>query len=133
MSDFKPKAWVKTNCPFSFKFRLFMTEAGLLDKIDFVELEPKSAAYPGQKAALSEQIGKRAIFPMAEIEPGKYLSDSDGMIAHFANIHGIDEAGLPTLAFYRGGLFPTFLEMFEILASPLGWIARLGRRPRAFY
>ena len=40
MSDFRPKAYVKTVCPFSFKFRLFVTEAGLADQVEFIPMNP---------------------------------------------------------------------------------------------
>ena len=31
---FKAKAYIKEGCPFSFKFLLFMTEAGLFDQME---------------------------------------------------------------------------------------------------
>lgn len=132
MSGFKPTAYVKTNCPFSFKFRLFMTEAGLAETIRFVALDPKSASYMTDKDTLAKKIGHKHTFPVVETEPGKYLTDSDALIAFFADLHSVDPATMATLQFYKSGLFPTFLEMFHILATPLGWIARLGRKPTAF-
>ena len=132
MSDFIPTAYVKTNCPFSFKFRLFITEAGLDTHVRFVALDPDTPSHTKDKADLALKIGHSHTFPVVEVEPNSYLTDSDDLIAHFANLHGIDPMTLPTLQFYRTGLFPTFLEMFHILATPLGWIARLGRKPKAF-
>jgi len=132
MSDFVPTAYVKTNCPFSFKFRLFMTEAGLAAHVRFVEFDPDSPSYAKDKADLALKIGRSHTFPVVEVEPNNYITDSDKLIAHFANLHGIDPLTLPTLQFYQTGLFPTFLEMFHVLATPLGWIARLGRKPKAF-
>ena len=132
MSDFIPTAYVKTNCPFSFKFRLFMTEAGLAAHVRFVALDPDTPSHAKDKADLASKIGRGHTFPVVEVEPNTYLTDSDDLIAHFANLHGIDPVTLPTLQFYQTGLFPTFLEMFHILATPLGWIVRLGRNPKAF-
>ena len=132
MSDFLPTAYVKTNCPFSFKFRLFMTEAGLNANINYVELDPDASDYAVAKTQLRTAVGHGHTFPIVEIAPGKYLSDSDDLITHFANQFSIDAASMPTLQFYKTGLFPTFLEMFHVLATPMGWIARLGRRPKAF-
>jgi len=132
MAAFKAQAHVKTNCPFSFKFRLFVTEAGLEDHVAFNVLDVLAPGHGADKAALRDRIGHAHTFPVVEIAPGEFMDDSDALIAYFAKAHGIDTAKLATLAFYRDGLFPTFLEMFRILAAPLGWIARMGRKPRAF-
>ena len=132
MSDFIPTAYVKTNCPFSFKFRLFMTEAELVERVRFVVLDPDAPGHAQDKADLAAKVGHGHTFPVVEVAPDNYLTDSDDLITHFADLHGIDPVTLPTLQFYRTGLFPTFLEMFHILARPLGWIARLGRKPKAF-
>lgn len=132
MPDFTPTAWVRTNCPYSFKFRLFVTEAGLATAFRFIPMDPDSAEFAPEKAELDRRAGRVTVFPTVEVAPGRFMSDSDALIAHFAAERGIDETGLATLAFYRGGLYPCYLEMFSILATPLGWIARLGRRPKAF-
>ena len=132
MPDFKPKAYVKTNCPFSFKVRLFAVEAGLADQIDFVELDVDAAGHAKDKMDLRNRIGRAHTFPVAEIADGQFLEDSDALIAHFAKRHGVDETQMAALNFYRNGLFETFLEMFHILATPLGWIARMGRKVKAF-
>lgn len=131
MSDFIPTAWVRTTCPYSFKLRLFLTEAGLTGKVTFVPMDPDAADFRAKKAELDRMAGHHTAFPTVEVAPGEFRSGSDELIAHFAALHGIEEASLPTLAFYRGGLYPAYLEMFAILASPLGWIMRLGRKPRA--
>ena len=127
-----PTAYVKTNCPFSFKFRLFALEAGLTDHIHFVELDVDAASHAQDKADLRAKVGRKHTFPVVEIRAGEFMDDSDALIAHFAEAHGLDHTQMPVLNFYRTGLFPTFLEMFLILARPLGWIARLGRKPKAF-
>ena len=132
MSEFTPKAYVKTNCPFSFKFRLFAVEAGLADRIDFVELDVDAPSHAQDKAELKARVGHVHTFPVVEIEEGRFMDDSDALITHFATLHSIDETRLNALNFYKNGLFPTFLEMFHILAMPLGWIARMGRKPKAF-
>lgn len=132
MSDFIPKAYVKTNCPFSFKFRLFALEAGLADRFEFVELDVDAPRQADDKADLKRRVGRSHMFPIVEIAEGAFMDDSDLLIDHFAKLHAVDDRQLATLNFYRDGLFPTFLEMFHILATPLGWIARRGRKPKAF-
>lgn len=49
MSDFTPKAYVKTNCPFSFKFRLFALEAGLAKTMEFIELDVDASSHASEK------------------------------------------------------------------------------------
>lgn len=132
MPNFIPIAYVKTNCPFSFKFRLFVVEAGLADQIDFVELDVDAPSHAKDKMDLRDRVGRAHTFPIAEVTKGEFLEDSDALIRHFAEQNGINDAELGALNFYRNGLFPTFLEMFHVLAMPLGWIARLGRRIKAF-
>lgn len=131
MPDFTPTIWVRTTCPYSFKLRLFLTETGLTGTVSFIPMDPDAPEFRAKKAELDRIAGRPTAFPTAEIAPGEFLSGSDELIRHFAALHGIDEASLPTLAFYRGGLYPAYLEMVDILASPLGWIMRLGRKPRA--
>jgi len=132
MPDFIPNAYVKTNCPFSFKFRLFMMEAGLSRNVRFVAIDPDSPNYEQEKADLQTKVGHAHTFPIVEVEPGIYRADSDELILYFSDFHAIEPATLPTLNFYETGLYPTFLEMFHILATPLGWLARFGRKPKAF-
>ncbi|MDG1739440.1 MAG: hypothetical protein P8L68_09140 [Paracoccaceae bacterium] len=132
MADFTPKAYVKTNCPFSFKFRLFALEAGLANRMEFVELDVDAVSHTSDKSDLRALVGRAHTFPIVEVAQGEFMDDSDLLIDHFAKLHDIDDNQLATLNFYRDGLFPTFLEMFHILAMPLGWMARLGRKPKAF-
>ncbi len=67
MSDFKPKAYVKTNCPYSFKFRLFAVEAGLADQIEFVELDVDAMSHAKDKMDLRDRVGRAHTFPIVEV------------------------------------------------------------------
>ena len=44
-TEFKAKAYVKEGCPFSFKFLVFMAEAGLLDHIEIVRMKPQDPGF----------------------------------------------------------------------------------------
>jgi hypothetical protein len=132
LSEFKPTAWVRTNCPYSFKFRLFVTEAGISDQFQFVAMDPNSPDFARVKSEIDRRSGQKTVFPTVEVAPNEFLTDSEALINHFSAEHGIDVSDLPTLTFYRNGLYVCYIEMFSILASPLGWIARIGRRPKAF-
>ncbi len=109
--DFKAKAYIKEGCPFSFKFLLFMTEAGLLDRIEIVRMDPNDASFEPTKARLSEGLGKPATFPTVELEPGRFMSDSDRLIEHFAAQTNVRADALPVLSFYKETLFPQLLKL----------------------
>lgn len=109
-NEFKAKVYVKEGCPFSFKFLLFMTEAGLLDRIEIVRLAEDDPSFERTKARLSEGLGKPATFPTVEIEPGRYMSDSDRLIEHFAELGNVRVDTLPILSFYKETLFPQLLK-----------------------
>ena len=104
--SFRPKAYVKEGCPYSFKYLLFMTEAGLLDRVDVIRCNPESAQFDAVKQKLSKATGCEATFPTVEIAPQRYMSDSDQLTAHYARTFNIDPANLPTLSFYKETLLP---------------------------
>ena len=110
---FKPKAYLKNGCPYSFKYLLFMSEAGLVDRIDVVRCDPDSADFDKTKDRLVKATGREATFPTVEIEPGRYLSDSDELIDHFAGLHRVDPAGLPALSFYKETVLPQLIALHE--------------------
>ena len=69
-TEFKAKAYVKEGCPFSFKFLVFMAEAGLLDRIEIVRMKPQDPGFEAEKDKLAKHLGKAATFPVVEVEPG---------------------------------------------------------------
>jgi hypothetical protein len=111
---FKPKAYVKEGCPFSFKFLTFMSEAGLLDEIDIVQLREGDPSYEETKQRLSEGLGKAASFPTVEVERNRYMTDSDRLIEHFAQRHGVKVDGLPVLSFYKKTILPKLFELHKL-------------------
>jgi len=113
-SGFKAKAYVREGCPFSFKFLVFMAEAGLLDRIEIVRMQPTDPAFEADKQKLSKQLGKAMTFPTVEVEPGKFESDSDLLIDRFAAQAGLKPDALPVLSFYKQTIFPQLIELFQI-------------------
>jgi len=110
---FKPKAYLKEGCPYSFKYLLFMAEAGLLDHVDAIRCDPDSAAFDAVKTKLAKATGREATFPTVEIAPQHYLSDSDKLIEHFAHAYGVDASTLPALSFYEETLFPQLAALHQ--------------------
>jgi len=116
MSDaaFKPTAYIKDGCPFSFKFLTFMTEAGLLDSIEIVRMRERDPTFDAKKQRLTEKLGKPATFPTVEVEPDRYLTDSDLLIEHFARRHGLRPDDMPVLSFYKETIFPKLIELYRL-------------------
>jgi len=110
---FKPKAYLKEGCPYSFKYLLFMTEAGLLDHVDVIRCDPESAEFDAVKRKLGNATGGDATFPTVEIAPGRYLSDSDKLIEHYARAFNVDPSTLPALSFYKETLFPQLAALHQ--------------------
>jgi len=110
---FRPKAYLKEGCPYSFKYLLFMTEAGLLDQVDVIRCDPETAEFDAVKHKLSKATGRDATFPTVEVAPQRYLSGSDKLIDHYARRCNVDPGTLPTLSFYNETLFPQLAALHE--------------------
>src|SRR4029079_5029560 len=113
-AEFKAKAYVKEGCPFSFKFLVFMAEAGLLDRIEIVRMKPQDPGFEAEKEKLSKRIGKALTFPTVEVEPGQYQTDSDKLIDRYAAEAGLTPDEQPVLSFYKQTIFPQLIELFQI-------------------
>lgn len=118
-TDFRAKAYVKEGCPFSFKFLVFAAEAGLLDTIDIVRLNPDDAQFEATKERLTQALGKPATFPTVEIEPGRYMLDSDRVIEHFAARERRTPDDLPVLSFYKQTILPKLIELHKLKTQTL--------------
>lgn len=118
-TDFKAKAYVKEGCPFSFKFLVFMAEAGLLDEIEIVRLEAEGAVFEATKERLSAALGKPATFPTVEVAPGRFMLDSDRVIEHFAARANVEVDDLPVLAFYKQTILPKVVELHKLKTRTL--------------
>lgn len=111
---FRPKAYVKEGCPFSFKFLVFMSEAGLLDQIEIHTLRESDPDFEATKERLSAGLGKAATFPTVQLAPDRYMADSDRLIEHFAEQNGVRPDDLPVLSLYKRGIFPKLIELHRL-------------------
>lgn len=110
---FKPSAYLKVGCPFSFKFLLFVSEAHLLDSIEIVRCDPERPEFEEIKIKLEQATHAKAIFPTVEVESGVYKTDSDKLIEYYARRTGVADQKLPALAFYKESIFPQLLESHQ--------------------
>jgi len=118
--SYKAKAYIKEGCPFSFKFLVFMTEADTLDKIEIVRLNPDDASFESTKQRLSKHLGKSATFPTVEVEPGRYMTDSDRLIEHYAEQQSLRPDEMPVLSFYKQTIFSKLIELHKLKTGGKG-------------
>jgi len=114
VNEFKAKAYVREKCPFSFKFLVFMAEARLLDRIEIVRMKPDDPGFEAEKEKLGKKLGKAVTFPVVEVEPGRYQTDSDQLIERYAAEAGLKPDALPVLSFYKETIFPQLIELHQI-------------------
>ena len=112
-APFKPKAYLKEGCPFSFKFLLFASEAGIRDDLELIRCASDAPDFQAIKSRLEAALHKPATFPAVEVEPGRYLANSDKLIEYFARRSGIEPAGLAVLSFYVQTIFPQLLRLHQ--------------------
>jgi glutathione S-transferase len=111
--SFKPKAYLKEGCPFSFKLLLFLAESGLAHQVEVIRCNPETPQFDAIRSRLQAGLRKPATFPTVEVEPNRYLSESDALIEHFASKHQVDIGALPALSFYLQTIFPQLLRLHE--------------------
>lgn len=110
---FKPKAYIKEGCPFSFKFLLFVAEAGIGDQLKVIRCNPQAPGFEAIKSKLQAGLHQSATFPTVEIEPNRYMSDSDALIEYFASKRNIEAGKLPALSFYIQTILPQLRRLHE--------------------
>jgi glutaredoxin 2 len=97
---FIPVVYVKEDCPFCVKLRLFLLEAGLLSKVQLrgTSVEDEDAS----RTELRSILGKVS-FPTAQIAPERYLTGSDDIVGYFAELARVNPDRLPTFKAYVEG------------------------------
>jgi len=114
MSDgpFKPVVYLKAFCPFSQKVRILLLEAGLLDRVKMRDFAPGSDEEQAIRTELAPHFEKLSI-PAAQIAPGRYINDSDAIVAKLAEMNGVDLERLPVLKNYTGGAFKQLTDLYK--------------------
>lgn len=112
-TSFKPTVYVKTGCPFSFRFLVFIMEAGLYERFTIIEVNPEWESDKAIREHLEQATGKKPAFPTVEVAKGDYRSDSEALIDYYAQQEGVDTAALAVLDLYNRGLFDTYLRMVK--------------------
>ena len=113
MTDaFRPTIYLKDKCPFCMKIRIFLLESGLRDKVVVKDFTPGTDAEQEIRAEVTPHLEKVS-FPAAELAPGEFLADSDGIIGRLAQGVDQDPAQMPVLKAYLDGPFQQIMTLFR--------------------
>lgn len=107
----QPVVYVKHDCPFSFKVRVFLLEAGLLDRVILRE-----ASTPDEERVMRAELTPhiaRVSYPAARFAADDYLVESDEIVARFADLHDVRTDRLPTFRAYVDGPFPQLMRLYR--------------------
>ena len=107
-----PTIYLKNGCPFCLKLRIFLTEAGIADRFNYVVFDDGDATHQALRARM-EAAGQQPSFPAAELTPGTLDTGTDDLIARFAKDAAVDPSALPLLDYYSGGVFKRYGAMFQ--------------------
>ncbi len=115
-TPFRPVLYLKDRCPWCLKLRLFLLEAGLIDRFELRVFVPGDALEAEMRAELEPHVEK-VTFPIAQTALGQYLPDSGVIIDHYAAEFGVDVASLPTLDQYVRGPLATLTALRKEIAE----------------
>ena len=104
----KPVLFVKHECPFCLKVRLYLLEAGLLDSVTLRESHSPEEEKT-MRAELEPHLDKVS-YPTLRLGDS-YMTESDDIIAHFVDEGGPAPAQLPTFQAYVDGPFKQLLAL----------------------
>ena len=111
-TSFRPVVYLKEKCPFCLKVRIFLLESGLARDVEIREFAPGTPEEDSMKGELAPHFEK-VTFPSAQVEPGHFINDSDGIVRHFADKTNADPAQMPTFSSYVGGAFQQLMNLYR--------------------
>ncbi|RRH87717.1 glutathione S-transferase domain-containing protein [Mesorhizobium tamadayense] len=109
---FKPVLYLKENCPFCLKVRIFLMESGFASEIESRDFVPGTKQEEEIRAVLQPHLEKVS-FPSAELEPGRYVTESDDIVAFFAAKAGRDPKELTVYRNYVDGVFAMSMKLWK--------------------
>lgn len=110
--SFRPVIYLKDKCPFCMKVRIFLLESGLRDSVEVKDFTPGTPEEQKIRDEVSPHLEKVS-FPAAQVAPGAFMADSDGIIARLAEKVGIDPGQMPVLKAYLEGPFQQIMTLFR--------------------
>lgn len=111
-TTFKPVVYLKDNCPFCLKVRIFLLESDLTSQVETRDFVPGSQQEDQIRAELQPNLEKVS-FPAAQLEPGRYAADSDAIVAFFAEKAGCDPNAMSVYRNYASGVFAMAMQLWQ--------------------
>ena len=111
-AGFRPTVYLKAKCPFCMKLRIFLLESGLRDSVEVKDFAPGAPEEQQIRDEVTPHLEKVS-FPAAEVAPGEFLADSDGIIARLAEGVGQDPGQMPVLKAYLEGPFQSIMTLYR--------------------
>lgn len=108
----RPVVYLKKNCPWCLKLRLFLLEADLIDSIEIRDFSPNTQQEQEVRAELGAHLDK-VTFPAAQMKPGFYMRVSDDIIAYFAAAAQVVPKPMPAFKSYVEGVLKPMLHPFD--------------------
>ncbi|NKJ41150.1 glutathione S-transferase N-terminal domain-containing protein [Novosphingobium sp. SG720] len=121
-TPFRPVLYLMRSCPFCLKVAALLSEVGAFDTVDLRAFWPGDEHEAPIRAALAPHLEK-ITFPALEVEPGRFIADSDAIVALYAQKAGVDPANLP---FYQYVMAGPFRRIREAHVETLELKKRLG-------
>ncbi|WP_010164934.1 glutaredoxin domain-containing protein [Sphingomonas sp. PAMC 26617] len=110
----KPTIYLKHNCPFCLKLRIFLTESRITPNAEYIVFDYGDDTHLKLRARM-EAVGQTATFPAVEFEAGKLATGTDHLIERFASTADHAYSDTPLLAYYVDGVFSSYMDMFKQL------------------
>jgi glutathione S-transferase len=110
--QFRPILYLKQNCPFCLKARVFLLEAGMDAMVDIRDFAPGTPQEEAIRAELSPHFEKVS-FPAAQLEPGRFIAESDDIVAFLAARSGRDPASMTVYRNYVDGVFTMAMQLWK--------------------
>ncbi len=110
--SFTPVIYLKEKCPFCMKIRIFLLESGMAGDVVVRDFAPGTNEEQAIRSELAQHLEKIS-FPTAQLAPGQFLSDSDGIIKQLAEGAKVDAAALPVLTAYLTGPFQQIMTLYR--------------------
>lgn len=111
MSDFRPVLYLKESCPFCLKVAAFLVEAGLFGGIDTRTFWPDDEREQPIREELAPHFDMVS-FPALQYSVGKFINESEDIIAYFAKERAADLSTMPFYAYTLSGPMRQMREQF---------------------
>lgn len=111
MSAFRPVIYLKESCPFCLKVAAFLAESGHAADYELRTFWPDDEREQAIRGELAPHF-EAPSFPAMQVAPGRFLKESDAIVALLAEQTGCDSAAMPIYSYMLSGPFRRMREQF---------------------